>query len=192
MNLNEKIEAINARLMAGEPGNISRDEYAGVSAYGAQATFDAVNAEILGNWRYEVSAPTIHEKEVVVTVTLFLREDGGGWIALGSSAGGGQPGRGSLADAIKAATSDGLKKVLAVCLGVGSRAYRGELPDPTKPTAAPAAGGENEAAIRGLLREKKLTKVQLQEFQRELGFHRETATPEAWKVLRQACEAAVK
>lgn len=191
--LSDKVAAINAVLRAGEPGNISYDAHADVAAYGPQATFDAVNSELAGEWGYAVSEPRgtgPDEKIVLVTVSLALRLADGTWRVLGSSAGGSRNERGNYPDAIKAATSDGLKKVLAVVLGVGSRAYRGELSAPTKPAPAPAPA--DEQVIRDLLESGSLEEGAFQQIRKGLHFDRSTATPEAWAVLRQACLAATK
>ncbi len=128
--MNEKIIAVNALLEAGEPGNISVDEYAGYVGYKPQAIIDAMNEVFWGQWGFEEVSNEIagDDKLVVAQVRVFLKDvdfQPSGW---GQS----RITKGDLGDARKGAQTDAIKKALSY-FSIGNKAYQGLLDNPKKP-----------------------------------------------------------
>lgn len=131
MTFREAVDAINAELLAGEPGNISQDQQTGYLGYSPQCVVDALNAHLgADRWRYDLDAIEVLEKKVEVRLSLSIRTDDGEWLSHGAQFGGATAGR-DLTDGKKAAITDAVKKALA-WWGIGNRPYRGELEDPSK------------------------------------------------------------
>lgn len=128
MTLWEKIKEANKILKAGEPQNIQIEEHSGkvFTGYLPQAVVDAVN-EAIGpeSWFYEVEivSQTASEKAYHAAVKVRVQMEIGSVVreAFGGGTSPGSPG-----DALKAATTDALKKALAA-FSIGNRAYLGLL-----------------------------------------------------------------
>ena len=70
----EAIEAINAELQAGEPGNYGKPDQRGDYGYQPQAVIDAVNHHLgAENWSMVVSEPTVVERPKVALKLLSSR-----------------------------------------------------------------------------------------------------------------------
>jgi len=158
-DLNMAIAAINEELEAGEPENVSYNEYEGRAGYEGQYVIDAVNRH-LGpeNWRVRRTGEwTIHEKtdkgtgelipgSVEAEFELDIRVAPDEWLSKGPVIGANQVGT-NLAEAKNAATRNATKKLFSLW-SIGSRAYLGLLseehaaPKPSRPRAAPAAAAK--------------------------------------------------
>ncbi|HIE50354.1 MAG TPA: hypothetical protein EYP85_01225 [Armatimonadetes bacterium] len=137
-NLYDIIEAINAELEAGEPDNVSWNEFEARAGYEGQYVIDAVNRH-LGpeNWRIRrVSEWTIHQKvdkasgemvpgSVEAEFELDIRLPEGEWLSKGPVVGANQIGT-NLAEAKNAATRNATKKLFSLW-SIGNRAYLGLL-----------------------------------------------------------------
>ena len=129
--IKEKIKAINETLKKGEPLNFSAD-HKGYTGYKPQHVIDAVNLELLGMWKMEVTQketyPTkkkdgTEQKNAFVSVRVTI-----GSISFDSMAS--HPILDDVGDAFKSAQTDAMKKALAH-FSIGNRAYHGLL-DNTK------------------------------------------------------------
>lgn len=129
LTLWEKIESINAELLAGEPGNVTCDPDTKYTGYDAQAIFDAVNHHLgAEHWRYDVVELVNFEgRQWRAHVIISIRQ-GAEWVPKGLQIGGGVGGK-SVPDGAKSAITDGVKKAFSAW-SIGNRAYLGLLKMP--------------------------------------------------------------
>ena len=121
------IEQVNARLLKGEPGNISEDPHGGYTGYEPQAVIDAMNAVFeIGAWGFEELESAIEPGDkgmlAVGKVRVWLAGSDFQPTAWGQN----RVTRGDLGDARKGAQTDALKKALSY-FSIGNRAYHGLL-----------------------------------------------------------------
>jgi len=130
--IREKVRLVNALLLAGEPGNITKDQK-GYTGYSPQPTIDAVNRIFAyGEWWFNVLECDLTpakegDKSVlaIAHVEVVLQLDGEKTHTVSAYGEGRQP-LASPGDALKSAQTDALKKALSY-LSVGQRAYCGLL-----------------------------------------------------------------
>jgi len=127
MDIKQQMEAVNAILQAGEPGNITTDEHAGYTGYRPQAIVDAMNEGFgIGQWGFEeVSSEIIPGEKgglAIAQVQVWLA----GVDFKPTSWGQNRVTRGDVGDAKKAAQTDAIKKALSY-FSIGNRAYHGLL-----------------------------------------------------------------
>lgn len=155
-----KVEQVNALLLAGEPGNITKPDTNGYVGYEPQAIIDAMNEGFgIGEWGFEeVSSETVDNEKGTLAVARIAV-----WLAgidfKPASWGQSRVTRGDIGDARKGAQTDAIKKALAY-FSIGNRAYHGLLekdkkpaPQPTRPAAKPAQPTiDRDEALRELAR----------------------------------------
>lgn len=127
--LMQKVERVNALLEAGEPGNISVDDFMGYTGYKPQSIIDAMNAVLWGQWGFEELSSEIVNTDKGQLAVSNCRV----WLAgiefRPTSWGQSNVTRGAVGDARKGAQTDALKKGLSY-FGIGNRAYHGLLENP--------------------------------------------------------------
>jgi hypothetical protein len=135
----QKVERVNALLLAGEPGNVTTDEHAGYTGYKPQAIVDAMNEGFgIGEWGFEeVSSEIVPGDKgalAIAQVSVWLK----GIDFKPTSWGQNRVTRGDIGDAKKGAQTDAIKKGLSY-FSIGNRAYHGLLKEGNKlvPTARP-------------------------------------------------------
>jgi hypothetical protein len=160
MIMNDKVQAVNDLLRAGEPGNISVDEHSDYTGYAPQSVIDAMNEVFYGEWGFDEYSNEIVAGDkgglAVAKVGVWLKDNDSKPTAWGQN----RVTRGDVGDAHKGAQTDAIKKALSY-FSIGNRAYLGLLPNkqeqasaarsqprqhPTteRPTA-PAQEGQSEA-----------------------------------------------
>lgn len=135
-DLMSKVDAVNALLAQGEPGNISVDSYMGYMGYKPQAIIDAMNEVFgIGSWGFEELSSDVENGEKGALAVARVRA----WLAgidfKPSAWGQSNVTRGAVGDARKGAATDALKKALSY-FSIGNRAYHGLL-DQHKPAQRP-------------------------------------------------------
>src|SRR3954452_20624083 len=144
-DLTHKVEEINKLLEAGEPDNISFDDYKDKSGYAPQPIFDAINT-VLGpeKWGFEeVSLQKDNEgtpKLAVYCVRVWIGDNDCNRTAYGQS----RITSGDLGDAFKGAQTDAIKKALSY-FSIGNRAYLGLLVKREKGRPSAPTGGTTAA-----------------------------------------------
>lgn len=132
--MDERVNAVNDILQAGEPGNISVDEHSGYTGYKPQAILDAMNEVFWGQWGFDELSSEVAVSDkgglAIAQVKVWLKDidfHPTGW-------GQNRVTRGDIGDARKGAQTDAIKKALSY-FSIGNRAYHGLLPD-GKPASA--------------------------------------------------------
>lgn len=125
-----KIKEVNSVLLKGEPGNISADNYSGMTGYKPQYIIDAMNAVFgIGEWGFtEVSNVLYRMQPTDLDVLAIAQTEV--WIkgidfkpkAYGQA----RITRGDVGDAQKGAQTDAIKKALSY-FSIGNRAFHGLL-----------------------------------------------------------------
>lgn len=125
----EKVEQVNAILLAQEPGNISEDEYSHYTGYKPQSIKDAMNKVFgLGKWGFselsnEITKDDSGKSIVIAKVKVWIV--GVEWEP--EAWGQARIMRGDIGDSFKSAETDAMKKGLSN-FSIGNRAYLGLLP----------------------------------------------------------------
>lgn len=128
LTISEKIEKVNAILLAGEPQNVTEDTLTHYVGYKPQYIIDAMNEVFTaGEWGYNKISLDERETLIITEVEVFLP----GITYKPTAYGQGRITRGDIGDACKSAITDAIKKALAY-FSIGNRAYRGELVAPPK------------------------------------------------------------
>lgn len=132
--MNELVERVNKLLLAGEPGNITKQDTNGYVGYEPQSLIDAMNEGFgLGNWGFEeLSSETVDNEKgtlAVAQVRVWLKDIDFKPFSWGQS----RVTRGDIGDAKKGAQTDALKKALSY-FSIGNRAYHGLLDKKSPPT----------------------------------------------------------
>jgi hypothetical protein len=123
----ERIQAVNARLLKGEPGNISVDTYSGYTGYKPQSLVDTLNADLgLGQWGFEELSSEIADGEKGALALSNCKVCLAGVDFQPTSWGQSRVTKGDLGDARKGAQTEALKKGLSY-FSIGARAYHGLL-----------------------------------------------------------------
>jgi hypothetical protein len=129
--IKNKIKEINAKLLEGEPKNISVDTYSGYSGYKPQHVIDTMNSVMFGEWGFEeIETHTISGKgkdnqdtQLAITkVKVWIKGVEFQPTAWGQS----RVTKGDVGDAKKGAQTDAIKKGLAY-FSIGNRSYHGLL-----------------------------------------------------------------
>lgn len=125
----EKVKAVNKILKAGEPDNISKDNYSGYTGYSPQYIIDAMNAVMFGEWGFiEVENELVDKNDegkpqlCIAQVQVWMAGVDFKPTAYGQA----RITRGDFGDARKSAQTDAIKKALSY-FSVGNRAYHGKL-----------------------------------------------------------------
>ncbi len=146
--MNSQVEQVNARLFAGEPGNISVDEHSGYTGYKPQAVVDAMNDVLFGAWGFEEVSSEIEPGDkgslAVAQVRVWLKDVEFRPVAWGQN----RVTRGDIGDARKGAQTDAIKKALSY-FSIGNRAYHGllEAKKPQQVTRTPAQSQPSNPTI---------------------------------------------
>lgn len=130
--LKDKVNQVNALLLAGEPYNISEDTYSHFTGYKPQYIIDAMNEVFgIGTWGFkELSNELVstQAKEgpsslTVAQVEVWLKDVPFQPTGYGQA----RVTKGDIGDARKGAQTDAIKKALSY-FSIGNRAYQGLLP----------------------------------------------------------------
>jgi hypothetical protein len=126
----EKVQAVNARLKSGEPGNITENKYSSYasSGYKSQAIVDAMNCEMgIGMWGFEeIESEIVYDDGkptmALAHIKVWIASIDAQFTAWGQCA----IRSGDIGDARKGAVTDSLKKGLSY-FSIGNRAFHGQL-----------------------------------------------------------------
>ena len=125
----EKIKAVNARLKAGEPGNITEDTHGSFkcTGYKGQALIDCMNLELFGQWGFdELADSEVIWKDGKASLAIAHIRVHVGEVSFTSWGQSQVVSDAQIGDSRKGSVTDGLKKGLAY-FSIGNRAFHGLL-----------------------------------------------------------------